>query len=109
MNDDLNELLDDTLDGLLFQQITKHVPDDERVGILTGHYRVGRISPGAMYPDVEHRLPQLMRPVGADQLQVTFGRHGGIRVINRVGEDVDTGVWMNGTYETDAGSGWVLG
>lgn len=102
MTDDLNELLDDTLDGLLFQQITKHVPDDERVGILTGHYRVGRISPGAMYPDVDHRLPQLTRPVGADSLEVTFGRHGGVRVTNRVGEDVGgTGVWINGKFEPD--------
>jgi hypothetical protein len=101
MNDDLNELLDDTLDGLLFQQITKHMPDDERVGILTGSYRVGRIPPGAMYPDVEHRLPQLMRPVGADHLEVTFGRHGGVRVTNRIGEDMGTGVWLNGTFKAD--------
>jgi hypothetical protein len=33
-DDDLNELLDDTLQALLLEQISKHVPDDDYVGLL---------------------------------------------------------------------------
>ena len=57
---DLNDLLDRTLDDLLVAQLRQHVPDDERVGITGGW--IGYTAPGAIYPDVPHRLPQRTRP-----------------------------------------------
>jgi hypothetical protein len=79
------------------------VPDDDRIGILDGGYWIGANPPGSVYPDVEHRVPQLTRQVGAGHLIVTFGRHGGIRVTNRIGDAMDSGVWINGSFESDDG------
>jgi hypothetical protein len=104
MDNDLNELLESAcdereLDELLVDQLAQHVPDDERVGINTGW--IGYAPPGAIYPDVHHRLPQLTRPVDDGKLVATLGRHGGVRVTNRIGDVVASGVWINGTYKPD--------
>ena len=99
---DVNELIESTLTDLLMQQLREHVPSDERVGIDTGW--IGYTAPGAIYPDVQHRLPQLTRPVGDGHLHATLGRHGGIRVrvTNRIGDDVlGIGTWIDGVFEQD--------
>ena len=59
---DVNELIEDTLSALLTDQLDRHVPADDRVGIHTGW--IGYAGPGAVYPDVLHRLQQLTRSVG---------------------------------------------
>lgn len=102
MDDDLNEVLDSALDALLFNHIVKHVPSDDRVGIFGTAYWSGAAAPRTIYPDVDHRLPVLSRDLGGLTMNVTFGRHGGVRVTNRRGDDVEgAGVWINGTFEPD--------
>jgi hypothetical protein len=50
------------LEQLLLDEITRHVPDDERVGILTGSYWIGHRP--STYTDVNHELPYWHRPFG---------------------------------------------
>ncbi len=101
MTNDVNELVEGGLDVLLMEQLRQHVPDDERVGIDGGW--IGYTAPGAVYPDVQHRLPQLTRPVGDGHVVVTLGRQGGIRVTNRIdGDVVGAGVWINGIFEAES-------
>ena len=100
---DVNELIEAALDKLLTEQLQRHVPDDERVGITGGW--IGYSVPGAIYADVQHRLPQLTQPMADGHLEATLGRHGGIRVTNRIGgEIVSVGVWIDGTYEAHEAS-----
>ena len=99
MTQDVNELIEDTLAALLLDQLDRHVADDERVGLDGGW--LGCAGPGAVYPDVQHRLPQMTRPVGDSHIVATLGRRGGVRVTNRMGDTVISGVWIDGHYTAD--------
>jgi len=47
---DVHELVEGALDSLLLDEITKHVPDDERVGVVGSAYWIGYSGPGEVTP-----------------------------------------------------------
>jgi hypothetical protein len=61
----LSERICNLLEEHLFAEMTKHIPDDERVGIHDGAYWIGREPRDKTYVGVDHELPVFNRNVGA--------------------------------------------
>jgi hypothetical protein len=81
----LTEVIREMLERLLLDEITRHVPDDEGVDILTGAYWIGHRA--STYTDVNYELPFSHRRLGEGGSQdITFAPHGGVMVITMVGQ-----------------------
>jgi len=99
----LNEDIRDMLEHLLWQRITRHIPDDDRIGILTGSYKVDHIPSDRTYADVDHELPVFRRELGdGDHIEIMLSPTGGVYVGTRRGNIVSAGTWTDGTFEQHA-------
>ena len=99
----LSEVIRNLLQALLFNQMQKHIPDDERVGILDGAYWIGYTPAGQTYVGVDHELPVFNRRLGSDgSQQIMLGLHGGVLVTTRIAGHTSAGTWTEGMFEEQA-------
>jgi len=96
----LTEDIRDMLEGLLWQRITRHIPDDDRIGILSGSYGVDHMPSGQAYADVDHELPVYRRELGGgDGIEIMLGLTGGVYVGTRRANIISAGTWTDGVFE----------
>ncbi len=96
----LTEDIRDMLEGLLWQRITRHIPDDDRIGILSGSYWVDHMPSDQTYADVDHELPVFRRELGdGDSLEIMLGLTGGVYVGTRRANIISAGTWTAGVFE----------
>ena len=98
----LSEVIRGWLENLLFERLTRHVPDDERVGILDGAYWVGWEPSDKTYVGVDHELPVLRGPLGGGEgHEIRLGLRGGVLVATRRGDVTNVGHWIDGTWVSE--------
>jgi len=100
---DLTETIHELLDALLLDQITRHIPDDPRIGIPTSAYWISYIPSGETYVGVDHELPVFNRSLGgAGGQQIMFGLNGGVLVTTTLDGITSAGTWTDGVFEEQA-------
>jgi hypothetical protein len=93
----LQQVIRELLERLLLDEISRHVPDDERVGIGDGAYWIGHIS--SPYVDVTYELPTFERPLENGRQEITLAAHGGVFVTTTIRDIQSAGIWRNGEFE----------
>jgi hypothetical protein len=99
---ELSERIRGLLEDLLMAEMQRHIPNDERVGILDGAYWVGWEPSDKTYVGVDHELPVLNRSLsGSDGHEIRLGRGGGVLVVTRRGDVTSVGHWIDGTWVSE--------
>ena len=94
----LTKVIREMLEHLLLDEIRRHVPDDDRIGILNAEYRIEHRP--SRYTGVNYELPVFERPLsGGGTQSIMLGPKGGVHVITIFGKTQNLGIWRDGQFD----------